>query len=189
MRYKKIIAGVVILILFICSVFMIYNINSVFPNSDDKVFRTGDVTRYRGLKLTFGEIGVYTKDEMIEKYPAAANNYFPVSDDTDDNNYVIAIITLENDTEETISFGKFGSVTGWAAEAGLNSNGSDYNKFIVLNTTYSSTFLSGAKQEIILPFAFPKYWITYDELKKEDIKIIYSFYPSKCFVLYEGKKQ
>lgn len=188
MRYKKIIIGIAVTVFLICSVFMIYNVNSVFPNTDDKAYITGDETRYRGLKLTVGEIGVYTREEFIKKYPAGAGNYGPISEYTEGHNYVVANITLENDTDETISIGKFGTVTLWQIEADLNGNGISYGKFMVLNPTYSVSFPSGTKQELILPFVIAEEWNTYEELKQSDIKIIYSFYPTKSYILYEGEE-
>lgn len=188
MRCKKIIIGTAAVIFLVVSVFMIYNVNSVFPNTEDEAYRTGDETRYRGLKLTVGEIGVYTEEDAVEKYPAIEDAQFYEGTDKGRYNYVIAKIVLENDTDETVTFGKFGSVGDWAIEAGLNGNGMDMFIFLALNPTYHKSFLSGDKQELILPFGISKEWITYEELKKEDIKIIYSFYPKKIYILYEGDK-
>lgn len=188
MRYKKIIIGTVALLFLAVSVFMIYNVNSVFPNTEDKAYRTGDETRYRGLKLTVGEIEVYTEEEAVEKYPAIKDTQL-YETDKGKFNYVIANITLENDTDDVITFGKFGSVGQWCIEAGLEGNGMSYFDFLALNPTYHKSFSVGDKQDIILPFTLSKKWITYEELKKEDIKIIYSFYPEKIYILYEGKKK
>lgn len=188
MRYKKIIIGIAVTAFLICSGFMIYNVNSVFPNTDDKEYMTGDETRYKGLKLTVGETGVYTREEFIKKYPAGAENYGPIPEYTEEHNYVVAEIILENDTDETVSIGKFSTVTFWQIEADFNGNGMDYGKFMVLNPTYSLSFQSGTKQELILPFMIPEEWISYEKLKQSDIKIIYSFYPTKCYILYEGEE-
>lgn len=188
MLYKKIVIGVVILAALLCSAFMIYNVNSVYPGAVDKPYRTGDETRYRGLKLTVGEIEVYTKEEFEEKYPDVKN----ISSEFQNSsacNYVTAKIILENDTDETIKFGKFGAVTGWVVEAAVHGNGMAYMEFLTLNPSYSTSFSGGQRQELILPFSFSEEWITYDELKQEDIKIIFSFYPTKSYILYEGKSK
>ena len=180
MYYKKIIIGAAVLIFFAFSVFMIYNVNSVFPNAEDKAYRTGDEIRYRGLKLTVGEIEVWTQEEFQEKYHAIQKN-------DSDCNYVIAKITLENDTDKIIKFGKFGSVTHWVIETGINGNGMDQLLFIELNPSYATSFSSGQKQELILPFYLSEEQITYYELMQEDKKIIYSFYPTKAYILHEGR--
>ena len=187
-RYKKIIIGIIVLALFSCSVFMIYNVNSVFPNTDEKIYRTGDETRYRGLKLTVGEMNIYTEDEFAEKYPDTKdiNEMFNYENA---KNYVVVNITLENDTDENIQFGKFGSVTGWVVETCMNANGIDNFVFSVLNPSYSRLILSGAKKEIILPFEIPEEWATYDELRESDKKIIYSLYPTKSYILLEGEEK
>ena len=187
--YKKIIIGIAALELLSCSAYMIYNVNSVFPNADSKAYRTGDVTRYRGLKLTVGEVGIYTQEELEEKYPDVKN--IDSSFQYDGNgNYVIANITLENDTDETVELGKLGSVTGWVIETDMYGNGMSYFTFLELNPSYGGqSFSKGQKQELILPFHLGEEWITYDKLTQEDIKIIYSFYPTKAYILHEGKSK
>lgn len=186
--YKKIITGIVVFMLLICSAYMIYNVNSVFPKADSKAYRTGDETRYRGLKLTVGEVEIYTQEELEEKYPAI-KNINPEFKNVGVNNYVIANITLENDTDETIELGKFGSVTSWVIETVLYGNGINYFTFLELNPSYSTSFSTGQKQELILPFCVGEGWATYDELMQGNIKIIYSFYPTKVYILYEGKSK
>lgn len=186
--YKKIIIGIVSLVLLACSAYMIYNVNSVFPNADCKAYVTGDETRYRGLKLTVGDIEIYTQEELEEKYPAV-KNINPEFENVGAGNYIIANITLENDTDETVQLGKLGSVTGWAVEKDMYGNGISYFTFLELNPSYGTSFSSGQKKELILPFRIGEEWVAYDELIQGDIKIIYSFYPTKAYILYEGKSK
>lgn len=190
-RYRKIIIGIGAFILLVCSVLKIYDINKTFPNTEDKAYRTGEETRYKGLKLTVGDVEIYTTKEFIEKYPNVQSEFDFLGDNYLDSlnySYVIANITVENDTENIIKSGKIDRITSWVIETDMKGNGMDMFSFMALNPDSDGSFAAGEKQELKLPFYVSEEWTEYEKIKKEDIKIVFSYYPTKSYILYEGEK-
>lgn len=191
MYYKKIIIAVTALIFFIVSGFMIYNVNTDYPNAEEKAFKVGEVTRYKGLKLTVGELEIYTEKELIEKYEDTniAEQIIKGNLDAAESTYIIANVTLENDTDETITFGKLDSLGYWIIEVGMTSNGT-LNFQYVINPNWDSlkSYSVGEVQNVKLLYCLTKNKISYDQIKQSDVKIIFSYYPTKNYLLYEGEK-
>lgn len=195
MSYKKIIIAVPILIFFAVSVFMIYNVNSVYPNAEEKAYREGDVTRYKGLKMTVGEVEIYTEDELIEEYAdidingkLTTEGYIVEGEHISEGTYIIVNITLENDTDETITFGKLDDIYYWITEVGMTANSTFLRLFFEINPVIYSSFSAGDVQEMKLLYRMDERNISYEQLKQNDIKVVFSYYPTKEYLLYEGEK-
>lgn len=187
MRYKKIIIVVVVLVFFLVSIFMIYNINTVFPSAVEKAYRVGDTTRYKGLKLTVGDVEIYTEEEIMEKYPDIQSGLEKERYVNDKSTYIIANFTLENDTDEAVSFGKLDHILYWVIETNMDRNGAS-PLFFQLNPEFDSSFSSGEVQEIKLLYQISEVWTSYEEIIHSDKKIVFSYYPTKSYLLYKGEK-
>ena len=143
------------------------------------------------MKLTVGDVEIYTTKEFIEKYPNVQSEFDFLGDNYLDSlnySYVIANITVENDTENIIKSGKIDRITSWVIETDMKGNGMDMFSFMALNPDSDGSFAAGEKQELKLPFYVSEEWTEYEKIKKEDIKIVFSYYPTKSYILYEGEK-
>ena len=183
MHYKKTIIIAVVLIFFVFSAFMIYNVNTAYPGAEEKAYRVGDVTRYKGLKLTVGNVEIYKEEELTEKYPETKSEL-----DNDNSsircNYIVANITFENDTNETITFGKLDYVAYWVIETDMSGNGASL-LFTKLNPDYKKSFSVGEVQKLKIIYSIPEDWTSYEKLQQVDKKIVFSYYPTKSNILYE----
>ena len=103
-----------------------------------------------------------------------------------DSTYIVANVKMTNNTQDTVYMGKTG-VAQWILEAGLNSNGVDAYIFSSLNPDYSRTFQAGDSEEIKLVYTIWSDYMTKEELEKSPLKVVYSYYPGKNYIYYEGK--
>jgi hypothetical protein len=186
MRYKKIIIFIIILLWIAGSAAQIWRINSLYPNPEEKPAVKGESVLYKGLTLTAGDVEVYTWEELQEVYPDWQGGFFIQDEEStlEQYNYIIFNITLTNETEEKISFGKEGTDM-WVMESGLVHNGSDYFAYMSLNPHIMGQFEPGDTETLKLPYSILREYKSIDELKSDGIKLVYSYYPTKNYILYQ----
>ncbi len=184
--YKWLICGAVVLALAAGGV-RIASINKVFPSPENKVYREGETFHYKGLEAKAGEVEIYNREEIKVAYPGIdMEDEVLENGQTEEVTYIVANVEISNKTENTISMGKTG-VAQWILEAGLYANGADYTSFLSLNPSYSRTFYAGDTKTIKIVFTIRNEYMTKRELEETPLKVVYSYYPSKNYIYYEGK--
>lgn len=183
-RYKKLAGIILVVILFLIWGYFVWDMNVRYPNPEEKVLRPGEQALYQGLTLYAGDIEVYTREEFEELY-----EYSSGSDEN--GTYIVAEAVLENNTEETIALSE-NQPLYWVVEVGYKChNASEYVSFQILNKEYSSiTVLKpGDVMELKIPYYINPIAATYDVIRKEDIRIVYSYYPTKNYILLNGQEE
>ncbi len=192
MRCKKVMIGCIVLLVFCIWGYFVYRVNAEYPNPKHKAYEAGDVTQYKGLNLTVGSAEVYSYGEFVNAYPQVKSAYDKFGEqggalrnDMMKYNIVVAHATLENPSDRTIDLGKE-RVTSWKLEVENESNGCSQFEFDVLNPTYSTTVKAHEKQDVIFVFSLLDEFLTLEELKCEDVKIVFSYYPTKSYMLFKA---
>lgn len=181
-RYKRIILIVLIALLFGLWGYLVYDMNVRYPNPEEKILRNGEQTLYKGLTLTAGDISVYSRKELEERYDYAGV-------ESTDGTYILAEVTLENNTEDKI-FLSGDQPLYWVAEIGyLCCNGINMGLSQFFKTDYNIMLNPGESTELILPYYIFNINGTYDQIKKEEIRIVYSYYPTKNYIVLEPQEE
>ena len=60
---------------------------------------------------------------------------------------------------------------------------------MMLNPEYTGSFEAGAELEVKLVYPIADRYLSWEKLNNSDIKIIYSYYPTKNYILYEAKRR
>lgn len=191
-RSKKLIMILMILLIFGIWVYMVYDVNHRFPNPVNIACEPGETAGYKGVTLTAGEIEIFSYDEALEHYPSLADAYKSLGTDSTDSSenarnysYVLVHVCLENTTDNTISFGKE-SIILWTMEAGTHQNGTDFFQFTILNPEYRGSVAAHETIDLILPYGMSLNYMSLEELKSSDIRIVYSYYPTKNYLYYQS---
>lgn len=183
MKYK--ITGMTLAVVALISgILMIYQVNQTYPNPQHEVIRPGEIAKYKGLVLYAGNIEVYETGEVKTVYTDVDEELFE-----EDAYWVIINVELENQTEEEIKLTKE-RLTDWRLEAGVHMNGISAGAFMQLNPDFHSDWKAGEKQSVKLPFSIWKKSLeqTGQVMKETDIMLVYSYYPTKNYILYEAKE-
>lgn len=186
MRYKKMLAVILPLICIAC-IAAIYNVNYVYPMPKDIFYTEGETAVYKGLDITIGELELYQNEQVQTVYPEIYSGFDSSGKDTD-TNIIIANIKIKNTTDRKISLGKE-SITIWPVEAGYVGNGIDLSCFMMLNPEYTGSFEAGTELEVKLVYPIADRYLSWEKLNNSDIKVIYSYYPTKNYILYEAKRR
>ena len=185
-HYKGLLCGLAAVVLVLGAV-RIVSLNKALPGPEDKPVTVGEKFIYKGLEGTAGDVEIYNKEEMQMAYPDIELEVDGLDDShISDSTYIVANVKMTNNTQDTVYMGKTG-VAQWILEAGLNSNGVDAYIFSSLNPDYSSTFQAGDSEEIKLVYTIWSDYMTKEELEKSPLKVVYSYYPGKNYIYYEGK--
>lgn len=186
MCYKKML---VVILPFICiaCIAMIYNVNRVYPMPKDIFYTEGETAVYKGLDISIGEIELYQNEQVQTVYPEIYSGFDSSGKDTD-TNIIIANIKIKNTTDRKISLRKEGIVT-WPVEAAYVGNDVDLSCFMMLNPEYTGSFEAGAELEVKLVYPIADRYLSWEKLNNSDIKVIYSYYPTKNYILYEAKRR
>ena len=194
---KKIIAVVTVgILLFVASFVQIYALNKNFANPENIPLEKSETSFYKGLKITPTDLCIYTWDELNEKYPAWAecyifqNTFESIEDESEDKggkdiNFILCKVEVENDTEYEIELVK-DKFLYWIIEAGYVVNGMDPMTYEALNDEETCRFNPGDVKTVYLPYQIWKEDLPTDELKKTDIKIVYSYYPTKNYLFFKS---
>lgn len=185
-HYKGLLCGLAAVVLVLGAV-RIVSLNKALPSPEDKPVTVGEKFIYKGLEGTVGDVEIYNKEEMQTAYPDIELEVDGLDDShISDSTYIVANVKMTNNTQDTVYMGKTG-VAQWILEAGLNSNGVDAYIFSSLNPDYSRTFQAGDSEEIKLVYTIWSDYMTKEELEKSPLKVVYSYYPGKNYIYYEGK--
>lgn len=172
--------------------YMVYMVNQNFPAAENIAITEGEEGRYKGLRLTAGEMEIYDYEEAVSKYPALISSYdsmetegTAVLEDMKNYYYVFVHMNIRNTMNQTLDFGKE-SILYWPIEVGsVISNCMDMFQFTQLNPMYSRSFDENEELDMVLPYAIYKEYISLEDLKQSEIKIVYSYYPTKNYMLYQ----
>lgn len=193
-HFKKI--AVIIFLVIIAGIwgYMVYQINANYPASKNIAITEGEEGRYKGLRIIPEDLEICSYQEAIDKYPDLFSSYSSLDEEgtsltgeMDLYNYVFVHIKIRNTMNTELSMGKE-SILYWPIEVnGTESNCMDMFQFTQMNPFYSKTFEGGKELELILPYAIYSEYVSLEELKKSELKIVYSYYPTKNYILYEGE--
>lgn len=67
--------------------------------------------------------------------------------------------------------------------------GSDLEVFLALNPDYSSSIPAGEKMELKIAYCILNEYMTLEEIQNTDIKIVYSYYPTKNYFFYPAEER
>jgi hypothetical protein len=177
-NYKKIAGVMAGILIFGVWGYFVHDINTRYPNAKEQELRNGKQGMYKGLVLSAKNIEVYTKEAFEDKF-----NY--TGGKSDEGTYVLAYLSLTNDTKETIVL-ENDQPLYWIAEVGeKTSNACDYDAFQKLNGSYDVLIDEGETLNIRLPYYFMNQMIDYKDVIEEQIRIVYSYYPTKNYMIME----
>lgn len=191
MRFRKIVFVLVLTVILIFWGHGVYRINHAYPNPENKEYKEGEVTSYKGLQMKVGALEVYSPQQLEEAYPDIKAYYDEKPEEREyaqANTWFVVQVVLENTSEEDITM-YYSSVNYWTVEVGTVGNGSSMEEFMVLNPQYSNTVRAGEKMEVLVPYNIGKEYITMEEIEDEDIKIVFSYYPTKSYMLYKSDER
>lgn len=178
-NYKKMAVILVGIILAGIWLFLTIDINRRYPNPEEKQLKAAEKGYYKGMELEVGEIELYTKEEYENRYGVAASM-------TEPGTYITVNLTLKNNTDQAVLLDKEGPVM-WLLEVGnLYHNSCIYQDFISLNGENRGIMEAHSSWELTLPYFVYSESVLYDRLKKEEIRIVYSYYPTKNYIWKEG---
>lgn len=183
--FKRIILALTVLILTMVCGYMIYRINIMYPSPENVAYQPGDTAKYKGMFMHMGEIELYDSEEAAKTYPELADL---IRGETEQKNWFIVNLELENSTEQKISFGKE-SIAMCVIEVGLESNGIGFQEFMALNPDYKSSLEPGESMQVKLPYSIWEKYISPEEVENTDIKLVYSYYPTKNYILYSAEER
>lgn len=182
-KYRKPAGIILSIILILVWGYFVWDVNVRYPNPEEKIIRPGETGLYKGLNFQAGNINIYTKSEFEKLYDFS-------SGEDEDGTYIVAEAVFENKTEETIVLSEDQPLY-WPVEVGYQRGSNiEYGSFQALNRNYSgNTVLKpGEKMEVSLTFYIHQSALAYDEIKREDIRIVYSYYPTKNYILLNGQE-
>lgn len=192
MRYRKWVILIVCLLLFGVWAYFVYDVNERFSNPENRIVEQGQTASYKGLTIAPGEVEILSYQEMVERYPDFDSTYDEMGEEAEETihemahyHYILVHLSIENPTDEKISFGKE-SITLWPIEVGVQGNGMDPFMLMYFNPGYDGSFTAHEKMDMILPYTIYTEYLTLEEIKKEDIRVVYSYYPTKNYIFYEG---
>ena len=173
--------------------YLVYQVNANYPAAKNIAITEGEEGRYKGLRITPEGLEICSYEEAVDKYPELVSSYSSLDDEgtsltgeMDLYNYVFVHIKICNTMDTKLSMGKE-SILYWPIEVnGIESNCMDMFQFTQMNPSYSRTFEGGKELELILPYAIYSEYVSLEELKKSELKIVYSYYPTKNNILYKG---
>ena len=192
-HFKKIIMIVLLVAFAGIWGYLVYQVNANYPAAKNIAITEGEEGRYKGLRITPEGLEICSYEEAVDKYPELVSSYSSLDDEgtsltgeMDLYNYVFVHIKIRNTMDTKLSMGKE-SILYWPIEVnGIESNCMDMFQFTQMNPSYSRTFEAGKEIELILPYAIYKEHVSLEELKKSELKIVYSYYPTKNYILYKG---
>jgi hypothetical protein len=191
-RYRRIILSVVLIVIIGVWGYFTYNINKSYPNPKNISVRQGEEFKYKGADITVDEMNVYTFDELIKKYPELQTAYDVMGEDGENQkkeakkfNYFVSIMNVKNNQSKTINFGKE-SIPNWVMEISPYANGMDFFYFQTLNEGYTKVLDSGEMEQVILCYGILDEYVSIEKMRSSDIKLVYSYYPTKNYVLRKG---
>ena len=170
---------------------MTYRINKAYPNPENIPVKLGERTKFHGAFLTGESAEVLSPEEMLENYPQLTDTYEIMGEeiskemlqDFQQYNYMLVKVKLVNGTDCDINFGKNGDALYWIFEEGRESNAQEMFLFQTLNPEYSGSGIkANSEQEVILVSSIMKMYQSLEELKKQEIKVVYSYYPTKNYI-------
>lgn len=170
--------------------YLVYDINSRFPEPKEYAANLNESVDYGGIKTTLTNISYYEFGELLEKYPVLDNKLKKVyGDDLSENyneNYILAEFTMENNSSETIDLQESGkNINTMTLELLPYSNGSSYFINSAINGNFGHVIESGEKITVYLVFTIHKMYMDMEEMKTYDVKICYEFYPEKKYFYYK----
>ncbi|MCI8365890.1 MAG: hypothetical protein HFG34_13240 [Eubacterium sp.] len=180
-NYKKYTILILAVPVFLIWGYLVWDINDRYPNPEEKILLAGEQARYQGILLTAGDIKIYSSAEFDALYDYS-------SGDEKIGTYIVIQAELKNDTEETIILSE-NQPLYWIAEVGYRcSNAVNIDTFQILNKDYTGMVLiePGEVFKVELPYFIYSINASYDVIKKQDIRVVYSYYPTKNYILSKG---
>ena len=177
------------LVLFSIWGYYTWEINAMYPNPENIPVQQGETFTYKGASITATDMQVYQFDELMTAYPDLSNAYdimgeegYTQKESAKENNYFTATLNVENNSNEVVTFSKE-SILYWVIEIGVERNSADFFYFQTLNPSYTSKLQPGEHEEVILCYGILKDYLSFTDIKNSDIKLVYSYYPTKNYVL------
>ncbi len=167
---------------------LVMDVNYRYPKSENICVQPEETFSYQGIKVIPGELGIYDYGSLIRQYPRIETMERSVDEEltAHDECYFVVPITIENNTgSRWESIGT--SLVSWVIETGSTSNGMDYYAFKEMNPEYDGILEPGESQRINLIFSIIGNYITMDQAFQWDKKIVFSYYPYKKFLFYQGQ--
>lgn len=191
--YKKILAVIISLVLIGVLGYYIYDINAMYPNPKNIAVRQGQSFNYKGATVETTDMQVYGFEELIKEYPELETAYDVMGEEGEkqkksakDYNYFCVEMNVRNNQSQTINFVKEG-ITNWVMEISTYANGMDYFYFQTLNKNYKRILEPGEMEQVFLCYGILDGYVSLQQMKADDIKLVYSYYPTKNYVLKEGE--
>lgn len=188
MSYKKYIGVVILLAVIGLWAYLVMDVNRRYPKPENIRVQSGETISYQGIKVIPGEMEIYDYQSLIRQYPRMKAMGRSVDEEliSHDECYFIVPITIENIMESRWeSTGT--SLVSWVIETGSTANGMDYFAFKEMNPEYDGILEPGESQKISLIFSIIGDYITMDQALQWDKKIVFSYYPNKNFLYYQGQ--
>ena len=197
MHFKRIMTLAAGIMLIGVWLFLVIRINTIYATPKEYPVREGEECKYRGLTITVGDIHFCTYDELIEMWQE-----LKVSDDMSEmvqalmmseedarRSYFITIeYDIENRTNEVLSTTNGKESMNMVIEVGASANSSQYSFGKILNKNMTDFFQPGEKYHVRQVYSFYDV-LSADLIKKSDIKIVYSLYPTKNYFYYPADER
>ncbi len=188
MIYIKSNSKIIIAIGVICVVtiigLMIYNINTKYPNREVKPVYLGESNDIDNLEVRLKEINVYNSDELLNVLQSMLipDEYNQIMlNNLSNYNCVMVELEVTNNLEENISFNAMEKFCKYTLEVRDYYNNGDNVLFKSVNSNYDGVIETNTIESIKVPILIHNSYISFEEIKSEEIRLVYSYYPEKCY--------
>ncbi len=182
MKYCKLIAVVLTIVILGIWVYLVYDINRAYPSPEEIIYKKNETFDYYGLDITPKNIDIYSYEELCKKYHGFENTVTKQEGEM----FVIVTLHIKNTNTNKIET-KDNPLSYWRLETGMETNGMEGELAYIVDYS-SEIFNVGFEGDVEMPFSIYKRYLdgkSEEEILEQGIKIVADYYPYKKYILFQ----